>query len=127
MLETILQTLRLRASNDDQDFRREYERREMDSCIGVIDDVAFPIQNWSKGGIMLMGDDRQFGVNDIKTVTLKFKLADRVVEVAHSGRILRKGRDKFVLQFAPLTQNIERQFNHIVDDYVAQQFVNSQI
>lgn len=127
MLNTILQTLKLKVSNDDQDTRRTNERRESDSCVGIIDGVSYPVHNWSKGGILLTGDDRQFGVNDIKTVTLRFKLADRVVNVLHSGRVLRKGSDKFVIQFAPLTQNIERQFNHIVDDYIAQEFVNSQI
>lgn len=127
MLNTILQTLKLKASNDDQDARRAYERRESDNCIGIIDGVSYPVHNWSKGGILLTGDDRQFSVNDVKTVTLRFKLEDRVVNVLHSGRVLRKGHDKFVLQFAPLTQSIERQFNHIVDDYVAQAFANSQM
>ena len=126
MLNTILQTLKLKASNDDQDTRREYERRETDSCVGIVDGVSYPVHNWSKGGILLTGDDRQFSLNDMKTITLRFKLADRVVDVLHSGHVLRKSRDKFVIKFAPLTQTIERQFNHIVDDYIAQEFANSQ-
>ena len=127
MFTSILETLKSTASNDDQDARREYERREIDSCIGIIDGVSYPILDWSKGGVALSGDDKQFSVNATKTITLRFKLENRIVDVLHSGRILRKGRDKFVLQFAPLTQNIDRQFNHILDDYVAQQFANSQL
>ncbi len=127
MFSNILQSLKNRTSNDDQDARREHTRREADNCIGVIDGVSFPIQNWSKGGVLLTGDDRTFGVNEVKTVTLRFKLADRVIDVLHSGRILRKGRERFVIEFAPLTQNIDRQFNHVLNDYVAQEFVNSQI
>lgn len=126
MLNAILQTLRLRASNDDWDTRREFERRESDQCVAIVDGVAYPVRNWSKGGLLLTGDDRQFSVNEPKTVTIRFKLADRVVDVLHSGQILRKTREKFAIKFAPLTQNIERQFNHIVDDYVAQEFANSQ-
>lgn len=127
MLNTILQTLKMSVSNDDQDARRLHERRESDSCIGIIDGTSYPIQNWSKGGVLLTGDDRQFSVDDIKDVILRFKLTDRVVDVAHKGRILRKGNDKVVIQFSPLTQQIERQFNNVVDDYMAQEFVNSQM
>ncbi len=127
MLNNILQTLKLQTSNDDTDTRRKHERREADSCVGIVDGVSYPVHNWSKGGILITGDDRQFGVDEVKTVTLRFKLADRIVEVLHKGQILRKSRDKVVIKFAPLTQNIERQFNHIVDDYMTQQFANSQI
>lgn len=126
MLTNILDSLRINASNDDFDSRRAHERRDMDSCVGIIDGKAYPIQNWSNGGVLLTGDDRSFSVNDAKTITIKFKLADKIMDVTHSGRILRKARDKFVLQFAPLTQQVSRQFKHVVDDYVAQEFANSQ-
>ena len=126
MLTDILSTLKINASNDDIDSRREHERREMDSCIGIIDGKAYPIQNWSNGGVLLQGDDREFNINDTKSITMKFKLADRVMDVTHIGRILRKGRDKFVLQFSPLTQDVNRKFKMVVDDYVSQQFANSQ-
>ena len=48
------------------------------------------------------------------------------MDVTHSGRILRKARDKFVLQFAPLTQDVSKKFKQVVDDYVSQEFPNSQ-
>ena len=127
MFSTFLETLKFRISNDDLDARREFERRETDSCIGIIDGVPYPIHNWSKGGVLLIGDDRYFNLDDTKTITLRFKLQDRVVDVLHSGKVLRKGSEKVVFRFAPLTQNIERQFNHIVDDYVSQEFANSQL
>ena len=126
MLADILDTLRISASNDDQDSRRSHERREMDSCVGIIDGKAYPIQNWSSGGVLLTGDDRNFSMNDTKTVTIKFKMANKIMDVAHTGRILRKARDKFVLQFSPLTHDVNRKFKQVVDDYVTQEFANSQ-
>lgn len=126
MLDDILETLKISASNDDADSRRNDERRKMDSCIGIIDGKTYPIQNWSKGGVLLTGDDRNFSVDEAKNVTIKFKLTNRIMDVSHSGSILRKTRDKFVLQFAPLTQEVDRQFKQVVDDYVSQEFVNSQ-
>lgn len=126
MLTDILETLRISASNDDLDSRRAHERREMDSCVGIIDGKAYPIQNWSNGGVLLSGDDRHFSVDDTKTITMKFKLADKIMDITHTGKILRKARDKFVLQFAPLTQDVNRKFQHVIDDYITQEFVNSQ-
>lgn len=126
MLNNILDKLNLSASNDDVDSRRASERREMDSCIGIIDGKAYPIQNWSEGGVLLQGDDREFSVNDVKNITMKFKVADRVMDVSHMGRVLRKGRDKFVLQFSPLTEEVNHRFKQIIDDYVTQEFVASQ-
>lgn len=126
MLNDILDSLKISASNDDFDSRRAHERRAMDSCVGIIDGKAYPIQNWSNGGVLLTGDDRAFSVNDTKTITMKFKLADKIMDVTHAGRVLRKGRDKFVLQFAPLTHDVNRKFKKIIDDYVTQEFANSQ-
>jgi hypothetical protein len=126
MITNILDKLNITASNDDTDTRRAHERREMDQCIGIIDGKAYPIQNWSQGGVLLQGDDREFSVNDVKNITMKFKMSDRVVDVTHAGRILRKGRDKFVLQFSPLTDAVSHRFKQIIDDYVTQEFVASQ-
>lgn len=126
MFENLIENLKISASNDDLDSRRASERREMDSCVAVIDGKAYPVKNWSKGGILLNTDDRGFGVDDIKDVIMKFKLADRVMDVAHTGRILRKDKDQFVVQFNPLTQEVDRRFKMVVDDYVTQEFANSQ-
>lgn len=126
MLTDILSKLNLSASNDDVNSKRAHERRKMDSCIGVIDGKAYPIENWSNGGVLLHGDDRVFSIDDTKSITMKFKIADRVMDVSHMGRILRKGRDKFVLQFSPLTQEVDRKFKQVVDDYVTQEFISSQ-
>ena len=126
MLHKILGSLKTTVSNDDTDTRRAFERRDEDHCIAMIDDVSFPVENWSKGGLLISGDDRSFGVNEVKNVTMRFKLTNRVMDVEHKATVLRKGREKFVLQFHPLTQNIENQFNVIMDDFSAQEFANSQ-
>lgn len=126
MFQQLINNLQINASNDDYDSRRSYERREMDACVAVIDGKAYPVKNWSKGGILINADDRNFALNDIKNVTMKFKLADRVMDVAHNGRILRKDKSQFVVQFNPLTQEVDKRFTMVVDDYNAQEFANSQ-
>ena len=127
MLETILDTLKISASNDDFDSRRASERREMDNCVGIIDGKTYPIQNWSNGGVMLTGDARLFGMNDVKEIIMKFKLAERVIDVPHRGRVLRKGNNEFVLEFSPLTESVDNKFKMVIDDYNAKEFANSQV
>lgn len=126
MLLDILDNLRISASNDDFDSRRKYERRSMDSCVGIIDGIAYPIKNWSEGGVLMVGDDRHFSVDDTKDITIKFKLSDRIMDVTHAGRILRKAGNRFVLQFSPLTSDVNQKFRKVVEDFVTQEFANSQ-
>jgi len=126
MFQQLINNLQINASNDDNDTRRSSERREMDSCVAIIDGKAYPVKNWSKGGILVNADDRGFALNDIKEVTMKFKLADRVMDVTHNGHILRKDKDQFAIQFNPLTQDVDKRFKMVVDDYVSQEFANSQ-
>jgi len=126
MITDILEGLKISASNDDFDSRRSHERREIDSCIAVIDGMSYPVENWSQGGILIHGDDRGFGINEVKDITIKFKVAEKVMNVTHNGRVLRKGNGKFALQFSPLTQQVDKQFQHVLDDHMAQEFANSQ-
>ena len=131
MFQALMKNLKNSAINDDFDLesfetRRTSERRQMDSCVGIIDGRAYPIKDWSKGGVLIMGDERQFALNETKAITIKFKLADKIIDVVHAGRVLRKGRDQFALQFAPLTGEVDRKFRQVVEDAVAQEFANSQ-
>lgn len=126
MLSSILDSLRISASNDDQHNLRAHPRRDVDSCVAMIDGKIFPVKNWSHGGALLSGMEHTIGENDEKEITLKFKLSDRVMNITHKARVLRKVHDKFAMQFAPLSKDIEKGFQMVVDDYVTQQFANSQ-
>lgn len=126
MLSTILDAMRINASNDDQHNQRAYPRRDVDSCVAMIDGKIYPVKNWSHGGALLSGLEHTIGENDIKDITLKFKLSDRVMDINHKVKILRKVHDKFAVQFAKLTPQIEDSFKKVVDDYVTQEFANSQ-
>lgn len=127
MFERLIDSLKFTTSNDDQDTRRTHQRHNGGTCVAIIDDVTYQISNWSKGGIMIMGDDRPFGVYDVKNVIIRFKLDDKAVDIDLKAHVLRKGRDKLVLEFSPLSQNAERQFNFIMDDFMAREFMQSQV
>lgn len=126
MFKELIDNLIISASNDDIDSRRTHERRTSDSCIAVINGKSYPVQNWSQGGILLTGDPREFDTNEIKDVAMKFKVENQIVDIEHQGRILRKGGNDFVIQFSPLTKDIDKKFQYIIDDDNARQFANSQ-
>ncbi|MEM6811175.1 MAG: PilZ domain-containing protein [Pseudomonadota bacterium] len=126
MLLDILENLRVTASNDDFDSRRTHERRSSDQCIAMVDGQSFTVENWSQGGILLNGDTKRFSTNDLKDVTIKFKTEDKIINIEHKGTILRKNNLQTAIQFLPLTERVDKQFQHVIDDYVTKEFAKSQ-
>ncbi|NCO02704.1 MAG: PilZ domain-containing protein [Alphaproteobacteria bacterium] len=127
MLSTILDSMRISASNDDRHNMRSHPRRAMDSCVGIIDGKIYPVKNWSQGGALMTGLEHfSLEENQEKEITLKFKLAEKIMDIKHKGKILRRAQDKFAVQFAPLTRDVEQAFKKVMDDYVTQEFANSQ-
>jgi hypothetical protein len=126
MFNYLLSSLKAENSNEEYAARRKHARREADSCVTVIDGRTYPIENWSTGGLMIQGDERLFGVDDEYNLVLKFKLSEKIIDVPHRGRVVRKNRNKIAFEFKPLTQQIRNNFQFVVDDYVTSQFAQSQ-
>ena len=122
----LFQKSRIHASNDDYDNRRSEPRRTVDNCIGMIDGTTFPVENWSRGGVMFRGDSRLYSIGDTVEMTLKFRLSDRIVDVPTRGRIVRKSGFALAMQFEGLDPQNRRQFQNVIDDWSARQFVSSQ-
>lgn len=107
-------------------FRRLYERRATDTCVAQVEHAVYPVENWSQGGVLLGGDNRYLGIGQECDVTLKFKLRDRILDIQHPARVVRKAGDKTAFQFKPLTREIRKAFTDVIDDLVASGFANSQ-
>lgn len=127
MIREWIESLTFTPSNDDQDMRREHARRQADSAIATIDGRSYGVENWSEGGLLLSGDDKSFGVDQPINMVMKFKLADRVLELEQDGRIVRKTKNKFAVQFGPLTDMASRGFKQVIDDAVTRAFAESQM
>ncbi len=106
--------------------KRQYSRRANDRCVSIIDGQMHPVENWSDGGLLVTADERLFAIGQSCKFTLKFKLRDEIMEVDHKAKVVRKTPNKIALQFLPLTKKVQASFRKIVDDYVAQQFAESQ-
>ena len=126
MIKSFLSLLRADASNDIQTSRRMNPRRQSDRCVAVICDQAFPVEDWSPGGLLIAADERLFSIGRDMELTVKFKLRNAILEINHRGRVIRKTSQKVAFAFDPLPAAVRRAFQQVIDDQVAREFANSQ-
>lgn len=106
---------------------RQTPRRSDDRCVVVVNGQMHPVDNWSNGGMLLTADERLFSIGQDCVFTIKFKLREDIIEVDHKATVIRKAPGKIALQFDELPQPVQTNFQRVVDDYVSQRFVESQI
>ena len=111
---------------NDFDSRRSFPRRTSDKCVGMVDGRAMPVLDWSPGGVRVFGDGRTYAVGQAVNIILKFHMNDSLIEVNHPAQVVRKSSETFALQFAPLTQDIRKTFQHVIDNFNAAEFAASQ-
>lgn len=107
--------------------RRKHERRDCDEGVTIIGERMYPLVDWSMGGMQISGDERLFGVDQQIDLVMKFRVHDSVVDVPHRARVVRKAKNKIAFEFLPLTRNVKNKFQSVIDDFVARQFVESQL
>ncbi len=106
--------------------RRAFPRRAADKCVGVVNGQSVPVIDWSPGGAKVLADTRPYAVGEAVDVTLKFQFADQMINVNHRAQVVRKSAETFSLQFAPLTAEIRKTFQHVIDNFNTEEFVASQ-
>lgn len=116
------------ATNDlDADYgKRRSVRRAADRCVGMINGQLYPVKNWSMSGTLVSVDSRRFALDDTVQISLKFMLREKLIEIAHQAKVVRKQGDGIALEFKPLTDDIRVMFQNIIDDRVTSQFADSQ-
>lgn len=126
MFESILATLKGQEDKSGES-RRRFPRRECDKCVTVIGGKTYPVENWSQVGVLIYGDSRPFALNDQIDVMMKFKLRNDIIDIAHKAKVVRKTYDKVAFEFEPLSDQIKKGFQSVIDDYVATEFADSQL
>lgn len=106
--------------------RRNYERRAADTCVGQIGEHVYPVENWSQGGVLLSGDNRFLGAQEVYDLTMRFRLRDRVLNVKQQAQVVRQAGTRTAMRFLPLTREVRNAFQSVIDDLVASGFANSQ-
>lgn len=114
-------------SNENMLTRRHFSRRRCDKCVSMIGEKLYPVEDWSPGGILIRGDGRAFNTGSEIDVTMKFKLRNDMLDIPHRARVIRKTQDKVAFEFLPLPRQIHRNFQSVIDDYLASGFAESHI
>jgi PilZ domain len=127
MFETILSSLQFEGEEKQIKMKRRHERREADHCVTVIGGKTYPVENWSPGGLLIFGDPRPFAVDAEVDVTMKFKLREEIMNVPHKAKVVRKTYDRVAFEFLPLSRQIKKGFQAVIDDFVTGQFADSQL
>lgn len=107
--------------------RRRNTRRYSDHCVCNIAGKSYPVLNWSVGGLSITADDRLFAIGQEAEFTLKFKIRSTIMEVKHTANVVRKSKGSVSFEFAPLTRQVRNDFQSIMDDFMANEFANSQM
>ncbi len=126
LFETLIASLTGTDDTPEPSTRRKHTRRNCDKCVGEIDGQNFPVENWSMGGALVYADSRLFSMDQEVDITLKFKLRDTILDVAHRARIVRRGFNQIGVEFLPLSRKIQNAFQNVIDDHMAQEFAQSQ-
>ena len=129
MFEKIVQSLS-RSSNDNvtaSQTRRRFPRRVTDTCVSEIAGKAYPIRDWSQCGVLIEMDSRAYHVGQQVPITLKFKLGRAIEDVYVSAEIIRKTQNLIAFDFVHMDAQTKAHFSKILDEAIAQDFLNSQM
>lgn len=126
MLSNFMPFLNKKQEIKDPSTRRRHTRRDEGRCVSMVNGRAFPVQDWSVGGFCIVGDERSFAIGQEHEAILKFQMRDKILDVKHTARVVRKSRQRVALEFAPLSKQIRNSFQSVIDDCIAQRFAESQ-
>ncbi len=123
MFEAIVQRIVRRSDFGKDHKRRRAPRRVQDHCIAQVGGRAYPVENWSQGGVLIFADDKHFGLGEKIDLTLKFRLHGRILNITQKARVVRKGVNKVAFQFSSRSKNTKQKFQEVLRDHVANEFV----
>lgn len=75
----------------------------------------------------VFADARPIAVGEDMDIEMKFHLRDQLVAIKHRGTVIRKSNDSVSFKFKPLTADIRRVFQNVIDDFNAREFAGSQV
>ena len=132
MLQNIMTAIGLKNSVSDDgtdgfSSRRQYPRRGCDQCVGFLNGRAHPVLDWSPGGLRMFADPRPIQVGEEMEIELKFHLREQLVNVKHTAKVIRKSNESISFQFMPISNDIRKTFQTVIDDFNAREFAGSQV
>lgn len=107
--------------------RRVSNRLASMRSVCMIEYTLYPVVDWSMGGVQIAADPRLFLQNQKLHLTLKFKLHRSILKISCRAKVVRKTADRLGLKFESFDKAIHQLFLKVVDDYVSNEFAESQV
>ncbi|MFH1157850.1 MAG: PilZ domain-containing protein [Pseudomonadota bacterium] len=108
--------------------RRKYVRYPGYHAEVIVGDQSYSVRDWSRGGVAFeTAPDARLTTGDHIQVTLKFRLPHDTITIRQLARIVRASRHNIAAEFAPLPTVVHRQFERVLDNLHAQDFLESQV
>lgn len=126
MLAHMLSGFQTAPSNDDNIQKRKHTRRVGDKCVCLVDNMPYPIENWSMGGVLLRADSRSFQIGQEVSLVMKFKVRGEMVNIPVQGEVVRRTSDGVAFRFKNISSSVRHAFQNIISDVITLQFVDSQ-
>lgn len=114
--------------NSGEDSRRKYIRHPAAQAEVVVADRVYSLRDWSMGGISFDTTlDARLTEGDIVQFMLRFRLPHDTISIPQQGRVVRTARRGVAAEFAPLSLDVRRKFEKVLDSLHTQSFVESQV
>ena len=126
MWKKIISSFDNKSNDNENQTRRRFPRRALDTCAISIGGTTYPIKDWSKTGALFAADGRTFEENSQIPATMKFRMNDTVMEVTVSARIIRSHASGVAIEFLNIDQDTRKAFNRVIDHALASGFTESQ-
>lgn len=104
-----------RASNDNPEpSRRRFPRRTADRCVLRLDEKSFPVQDWSRCGVLITADSREFSDAPVMAA-LTFHSGNEVIEIPVEMQLAR-GTDRMAaFNFLQVAADADRLFDQVIE------------
>ena len=116
-----------RASNDNPEpSRRRYPRRTTDQCVFRMGGKTYPVKDWSRCGVLLEADGRDFA--DMPTHgVLAFHIPGQVIEVPVEAEMVRASNKYAAFTFPCPAEDSDRLFDLVIESQFLEAMQNVQI
>jgi hypothetical protein len=124
MNDKVLNSLENAINDNTEVTRRRFPRRTDDTCIASINNINYPVEDWSACGVLLAADGRDFKAGSTQHVVMKFKLQNNVTEIPVEAKVIRASKSKIALEFFDVPKKIQNAFTKVIEDYTAQNMLS---
>lgn len=114
--------------NGDIEPRRRYARHLGQDAEVVVANRVYSVKDWSYGGVSFETLlDAPVSAGESLQMTIRFRFPHETVSITQVGRVVRSAKRGMAAEFAPLSRDIRRKFDRVLDYVHTRDFLESQV